>query len=223
MKNLNVKYGAMILFSMICFAFSSPSKAQSTDNGQKLQKCLSLINENIDSAYNYAFDWRNHYGGLNADYCMALVDIGKGEYEKGAKSLSLISISIPNNDKSKTTILSQAANAYILANMPDDAIKAMNLALGIKPHDPELLIDRARSYALAKSWTGAEKDLNEAINTKGEMPLVLRLRAETKLQQKNYNGAKEDIEKAIKLAPKDLDNYVERGRIIEAQRTGKLD
>jgi tetratricopeptide (TPR) repeat protein len=51
--------------------------------------------------------------------------------------------------------------------------------------------------------------------------LALRLRAETLLQQKYYEAAELDIAQALRLAPKDVDNWLVRGRIQEARRLGR--
>ena len=207
----------------IC-AIASPCIAQTTLTDPqmvRLHDCAAKAQTNAAGAYSDGLSWRLHYGAMLAEQCIALAQIGMGEYETGANRLFAIA-NAPDGgtDAQKTDMLVKSANAYLLAELPDGAIKALDLALKLKPNDGDLLIDRARASAMVAKWPEAEADLSQAMLARGPLGFALRLRAETRLQQKKYDLAEADINDALRLEPKQVDNYVVRGRVREARRLG---
>lgn len=207
---------------LVCaLLFPSFALAQSPDNNAKLAACIAKIETKPEDAYSDGLIWRLHYGGMKAEQCIALSMIGMGQYEAGARRLFAIA-NAPDGgaDNEKVQLLIKSANGFLLAELPEDAVKALDLALTLKPKDGDLLIDRARANAMLSKWDLAENDLTEAMSARGALGFALRLRAETRLQQKKYDLAEADINDALRLEPKEVENYVVRGRVREARRLG---
>lgn len=208
--------------SLLAFLIlAMPTIANAQSNDAKLKACIAKIETKPEDAYSDGLIWRLHYGGMQAEQCIALSLIGMGQYESGARRLFAIA-NAPDggSDSEKITLLIKSANSFLLASLPDDAVKALDFALTLKPNDGDLLIDRARANAMLEKWDLAENDLTEAMKARGPLGFALRLRAETRLQQKKYDLAEADIFDALRLEPKEVDNYVVRGRVREARRLG---
>ncbi|MBN8649631.1 MAG: hypothetical protein J0L55_16890 [Caulobacterales bacterium] len=215
------KYAAVI----IVIGISSPSVSQIYDPAKispeqkKREECVRLANNNAQKAINMAIDWRARFGSYDAEYCLGIANINNDNFEYGANKLIEIAPYFKARDiQFAAIIFSQAANGYLLAKMPENALLAINNTLEINKEDANALIDRARIYAELEKWQEAEIDLTNSMKLRGELALALRLRAETLLQQKKYSEALIDIERALTLEPKEVENYIIRGRIREAKR-----
>lgn len=191
------------------------------DDVARLGACVTKSRTNAAEAYEDGLQWRLRGGGLLAEQCVALAQIEQGEYSEGAQRLLAIagaSDGGPANER--LPLLVKAANAFLLAEIPDEAKKALDLALAIAPNDADILFDRARASAMLSQWVEAETDLTNAMATKAPLPLAYRLRAETRLQQGKYDLAEADVNEALRLEPREADNYHVRGRVRIARRTG---
>lgn len=224
MKYINslAKIFALALFANPALASDEISKPnKEISQSQKNAECLGLAEIKPEKAIDYAIDWRARFGGLNADHCLAIAYINSGNYSEGAKKLMIIAGAAETHDLSfKAKTLSKAANAYLLADMPDEALEAINLAIEIEKNSPNFLMDRARVFAMLTKWSDAEVDLTSAMKIGGEIGFALRLRAEAQMQLGKNDLALKDIERALELEPKAVDNYIVRGRIREAIRLG---
>lgn len=193
---------------------------ETSQNGKNAE-CLGLAETRPDKAIDYAIDWRARFGGLAAEHCLAIAYINSDKYEEGADKLMLIANAADTFDTQfKAKTFSKAANAYLLADMSDKALIAINSSLAIEGENPNYLIDRARVYAMLAKWSDAKIDLTNAMKKGGEIGIALRLRAESQMQLGENDAAQKDIERAIELEPKEVDNYIVRGRIREAIRLG---
>ncbi|WP_240006563.1 tetratricopeptide repeat protein [Pseudaquidulcibacter saccharophilus] len=228
MKNYFYPLAALIFVATPVLANDDPPPKHSPEriqhdieDNQKLADCVKLASTSPDKAYDEALNWRIHNGGLLAEECLAMVNIAREEYSYGAKKLYMIANATDAGDKTKRlSLLVKSGNTFLIAEDPENAKRAFDDALAIKGDDANIYVDRARTYAMLEKWDASETDLTQAMKLGGELPFALRLRAETRLQQKNYSGAETDINRAIELEPKEVDNYVVRGRVREAKRLG---
>ncbi len=220
MKKL-IKYFALLLLLNGATGANAqiydPSKI--TPEQKKRDECIRLSNHNPQKAIDMAIDWRSHFGANDAEYCLGIANINNDNFEYGARKLMEIAPFFKARDiKFASLIYTQAANGYLLAKLPEQALNAINIALEINKDDANSLIDRARIYADLEKWPEAEQDLTKAMKLKEPLGFALRLRAETLLRQNKFDDAIFDIDEAIKLEPKEVENYVMRGRIREAKR-----
>ena len=188
----------------------------------RLQACITKIDSAPFEAYEDGLVWRSQSGGIFAEQCLALARIANGDVAAGAARLAaLASAPDAGNADQRTLLLAKSANAWLMIEEYDPALRALNAALVLKPAEVDLLIDRARSFAGLGQWSKAQDDLTLALSKRPNDVLIFRLRAETYLQQKNYAAADQDVAEALRQSPRDIDNYVMRGRVLEARRLGR--
>jgi tetratricopeptide (TPR) repeat protein len=175
-----------------------------------------------EEALEDGFVWRSQGGGTFAEQCIAIARIEAGDIGGGAERLTALASAPDAGDfDQRVLIMARAANAWLMIEEFQPAQKVLDAALKLKPGEPDLLIDRARAKAGQGLWAEAQADLTACLSTRPLDVLALRLRAETLLQQKSYEAAELDIAQALRLAPKDVDNWLVRGRIQEARRLGR--
>lgn len=213
-----------LIFALL-LGISAPNIASAAaphpDDAARLNACITKTRTNATEAYEDGLQWRLHGGGLLAEQCVALAQIEQGEYSEGAQRLLAIAQASDGGPAAeKLGLLVKAANAFLLAEIPDEAKKALDLALAIEPNNSDALFDRARASAMLSQWLEAEVDITNAMANKAPLPLAYRLRAETRLQQGKYDLAEADINEALRLEPNEADNYHVRGRVRIARRTG---
>jgi tetratricopeptide (TPR) repeat protein len=189
----------------------------------RLQACITKIDVAPLEAYEDGLVWRGQSGGAFAEQCVALAKIANGDVAGGAARLAALANASDASDMDqRVLLLAKAANAWLMIDDFDAALRALNAALTLKPGEVDLLIDRARTFAGLGLWANAQGDLTLALSKRPGDALVFRLRAEAYLQQGGYNAAGQDVAEALRLAPRDVENYVMRGRVIEARRLGRV-
>ena len=203
------------------FATSAQAAIDPRD-AARLQACITKIDAAPMEAYEDGLVWRSQSGGAFAEQCIALAKIANGDVSGGASRLaSLASAPDAGDSEQRALLLAKAANAWLMIEDFDPALRALNAALTLKPVEVDLLIDRARAFAGLVQWQKAQDDLTLALSKRPREALIFRLRAETYLRLGNYGAAEQDVVQALRLAPSDIDTYVMRGRVIEARRLGR--
>jgi tetratricopeptide (TPR) repeat protein len=189
---------------------------------QRLQACIDKIDTAPLEAYEDGLVWRSQSGAHYAEQCIALARIANGDVAGGAARLAAIATAPDGGDADeRALLLAKAANAWLMIEDYDPALRALNAALTLKPAEVDLLVDRARAFAGTGQWQKAREDLTLALSKRPADALALRLRAETFVQLRDYDAADRDIAEALRIAPRDIDAYVMRGRAIEARRIGR--
>jgi tetratricopeptide (TPR) repeat protein len=191
----------------------------------RYQTCAASIEAAPEAAYESAMAWASESYAPQAMRCAGLALIELGRTAEGADRLYAVGATSAGGPPAvRISVLTQAANAYLLARAPDQAKRAMDRAIGLAAADdpafPDLLIDRARAFAMLGNWRQAEEDLSAALDRRGDDALSLRLRATARMRQNAFDLALKDAETAVALEPKDVDNLLVRGQAIEAKRTG---
>jgi tetratricopeptide (TPR) repeat protein len=191
-------------------------------DSSRLQACIAKIDIAPLEAFEDGLVWRSQSGGVFAEQCLALAKVASGDVAAGAARLAaLASAPDAGDSEQRALLLAKAANAWLMVEEYNGALRALNAALVLKPAEVDLLIDRARAFAGLGQWVKAQDDLTVALSKRPDDGLIFRLRAETHLQQANYDGAQRDVAEALRLAPRDVDSYLMRGRVIEARRLGR--
>jgi tetratricopeptide (TPR) repeat protein len=188
----------------------------------RLEACIAKIEIAPLEAYEDGLVWRSQSGASFAEQCIALARIANGDVGDGASRLAALATAPDAGDgDQRALLLAKAANAWLMIEQFDPALRALNAALGLKPAEVDLLIDRARALAGLSQWNKAQEDLTLALSKRPEDALIFRLRAETHVQLKNYDAADQDVAQALLLAPREVEGYVMRGRALEARRLGR--
>jgi tetratricopeptide (TPR) repeat protein len=209
--------------STVALFCTSAHAAIDPRDATRLQACLAKIETAPLEAYEDGLVWRSQSGASFAEQCIALARIANGDVSDGARRLAALASAPDAGDiDQRALLLAKAANAWLMIEQYDPALRALNVALGLKPAEVDLLIDRARALAGLAQWPQAQADLTLALSKRPTDALILRLRAETHVQMKNYDAADLDIAQALQLAPREVDGYVMRGRALEARRLGRV-
>jgi tetratricopeptide (TPR) repeat protein len=188
----------------------------------RLQACIAKIDVAPLEAYEDALVWRSQSGGVYAEQCLALAKIANGEIATGAARLAALASAPDAGDSDqRALLLAKSANAWLMIEEYDPALRAISAALVLKPGEVDLLIDRARTFAGQRQWSKAQEDLTLALSKRPADTLIFRLRAEAYLQQANYDAAQQDVSEALRLSPRDIETHVVRGRVSEARRLGR--
>jgi tetratricopeptide (TPR) repeat protein len=217
MKNKILIFALLFCPIVPSFAVAAPHP----DDVARLNACITKSRTSAAEAYEDGLQWRLRGGSLLAEQCIALAQIEQGEYSQGAQRLlAIANASDGGAQDEKLGLLVKSANAFLLAEMPEDAKAALDFALSIAPDNSDVLFDRARTNAMLSQWSEAEADLTRAMATKAPLSLAFRLRAEARMQQGKYDLAENDVSEALRLDPSDADNYHVRGRVRVARRTG---
>jgi tetratricopeptide (TPR) repeat protein len=212
----------VIAFAVVTFGPVTAQAAIDPRDAARLQACITKIETAPLDAYEDGLVWRSQSGGAFAEQCIALARIATGDVAGGASRLAAIASAPDGGDgDQRALLLAKAANAWLMIEQYDPALRALNAALALKPAEVDLLIDRARALAGLGQWSRAQEDLTLALSKRPTDALVFRLRAETYVQLKNYDAADRDVAEALRLAPRDVEAFVMRGRALEARRLGR--
>lgn len=186
---------------------------------QRLDACIVKIDENPEEAYEDGLAWINEGARPFARQCTALALVELGHAAEGAARLEELANAEDGGSLGQRVIyLTQSGNAWLIAGQPAAALVTLNNAIRLSPQDPELKADRAAALMELGKWGEAQTDLDEALVALPADGAVLKMRAETRLNLNDLSGAEKDIARAISVNAEDIDAYVLRGRVREAQR-----
>jgi len=185
----------------------------------KHKTCLEQIGVDADIAYEEAMIWRSEGGGRRARHCEAMALFAVGQKEEAAHRLdALAKAPDGGNDEMRMGYYAEAANFWLLSEMPERAYASATAGLKLDETYVDLRIARARAYALLGRYADAETDLSNALVFEREHPEALRYRADARRKQGKLEGARTDIERALIAAPDSVETALVRGEIIEAIR-----
>ncbi|HVP85575.1 MAG TPA: hypothetical protein VMS78_12725 [Rhizomicrobium sp.] len=177
---------------------------------QRYNLCLALAAKDPQTAYEKASAWKGRGGMMYAAHCEAVALVNLKRYPEAARKLATLA-----NDKfdaaTRVQILIQAANAWMMAQQPGEALPLLSDALEISPSNIDALTDRARARAMHGDWTGADSDLTMALGKDPTRADLYVLRSSARQAMGKMADARADIDKALSLVPGYGEALVERG------------
>ena len=180
----------------------------------RYDSCVNQVEINPAAAIAVAQAWEDTGGGLPAGHCKALAMLYAGDEEKAATLLVSLAYSTPEPPVDlRADLLSQAGNAYLMAERAAAARESFSHALEFRPGDPDLLIDRARAFAMERDWQNAIADLSRAYDIAPARADVLVLRASARKESGDARGARVDLDAALQLAPNSTQALFDRARL----------
>jgi tetratricopeptide (TPR) repeat protein len=183
-------------------------------DAQHYDRCLQTAHSNPQKAYEDAEAWRNVGGGFPAQHCSAVALIALKRYaEAAAKLESLANAMMAAGPEMRGDALEQAGQAWLLAGKANEAKSAFDAALGFKPKDAELLIDRAEAYALNDKYFDAIDDLNAVLDQTPNRVDALVYRGSAYRRLGSLDLASDDIDRALRLDPNSVPGLLERGNL----------
>jgi len=189
------------------------AKAESLDNANKYQACITLAANDPDEAFDAALEWHDLGGGHGADHCAAVALIGLKFYKEGAERLERLALAIKAEKEFKAQLLGQAGQAWLLAGSFSRARDVQTAALELTPDSVELLIDRSQAKAADKLYFQAVDDLNQALELDPSRIDALIFRASAYRFLDNFDMALEDVDKALSMHPDQPDALLEKGNL----------
>ena len=175
---------------------------------------MALANEDPGAARDLAERWRDRGGAHPADHCYAVALIGLKQYKEAATRLEkLAQAMVRASPALRADVLGQAAQSWLLAGDPARAYAADSTALGLRPDDAGLLVDRAEAAGSAGWLDKAIADLDRVLKADPTRIDALIYRASAYRQLNSLDLALDDAEHAIALEPNAVAGLLERGNI----------
>jgi tetratricopeptide (TPR) repeat protein len=180
-------------------------------------KCMTMIADDPEGAEAIATSWQASGGGDGAIHCQALAAIASGEPETGAATLENLAHGEKTQGFTRAVLLGQAAEARLMADQAEAALRDSTEALDISPDDPDLLIGRANANDALDRPNDVMEDLNEVLRLDPSRGDALVLRASVLRRMDKLDEAGADIDKALALDPEDADALLERGILRQSR------
>ncbi|MFT6559480.1 tetratricopeptide repeat protein [Sneathiella sp.] len=202
----------LIGLGVVLFLSTTGSVTVMANDAAEYESCIKLTKREPEMAFESALSWRDQGGGFPARHCAALALVGMKKYHLAAPRLEKLAHEMQQAGSDFVIpILSQAANAWLLAEDYPRANAVASAALELEPGNIELLIDRSHILAKAKNYQEAYDDLDLALRLDPTRPDALAYRGATLRQLGDNKRALEDIELALSLQPDLTDALIERG------------
>ncbi|TYO89095.1 hypothetical protein [Oceanicella actignis] len=180
--------------------------------------CVALLDADPAAAREAAAEWRRFGGGAQAGICEALALSALGAQATAARLLDQLAAeeagaAPPERLRAMRAL---AADLWLAARRPEQALASLAAALDLAPGDPALLAARAQARAMTQDWAGARADLDAALRAAPGAPALLVARAQARAALGDAAGALADAEAALAAAPEDAQAWLEAGRALEA-------
>ena len=224
--NLQIKLAASL-----CIFMHASALAQEPTAANRYDDCMQMANEKPAEALNIALLWQEDMGGAPARHCEAVSLFNLAEFGEAGARFELIAedirvgLGMPTVDGKKyaadsamfATMLSQAAQAWLLAGELDRAHDAASRALSIvtkaSPLHIKLLIERAQISAADEDFELALEDIDAALTFEPHNLLALLFHAATHRALGHYSDAKTSIDLAYAIDTKNPTILLERANI----------
>lgn len=205
-------YPVAVIFLLLLIA-TPDSHAQVIDNAREYAECMALTKRDPQAAFDRAGSWEGLGGGEAAEHCGAAALIGLALYEEAATRLEALARATRRDAPFKAALLSQAAQAWLLAGNPAQAHSVLSTALTLDPSNAELLIDRSTTLAALNNYAEARRDLDRAIQLSPIRAEAFAFRASALRILGDTAGAIADAERALQLDPTLPEALMERGNL----------
>ncbi len=195
----------------------------------RYRACIARTASNPEAARKAAELWLTKEGGVPAKHCLALALIALNKPAEGAQWLEeaerdmadrkgLGAVGAQGGPGLQAALLSQAANAWMMAQDYDRAYSALTDALAVLPVADkdkriEVLSDRARALAAQNRWKDAIGDLGSAIALDDKRVELYVLRATAYRRLGEFKLADADLTRALALDGDNAAALLERGNL----------
>lgn len=199
-------------------------------------RCTATVSDDPDGARDYAEDWLNHGGGLEAQQCEALARIELGDVATAAASLDRLAHvpgwpvgdsahagmqpDTPQSLRRRAAVAEQAARAWQADDSPKQAFDSATYGLMLEPDDVPLRLVYARVAVELDQPQRAIDTLTPLPSVPAERDEALVARAAAWRRMGRIEQAMTDINAALKDMPRNGAALLERG--ILYQREGQM-
>ena len=186
--------------------------AQSVVQSREYDQCIELAMREPDAGFERAIAWRDLGGGVAARHCVAVALYGLGQFRESALRLERLAQENVNPGL-QISLLSQAGNAWLMAEEDERAHAALSAGLKLAPDHLDILIDRSLVYAAAENYWETVDDLNRALDIDPNNADALVFRASAYRYLDSLDLAVEDVNRALSFKPDHVAAFLERGII----------
>ncbi|WP_233133239.1 lipopolysaccharide assembly protein LapB [Acetobacter sp. DmW_043] len=185
-------------------------------------KCDVMTGDDPYGARDYAQDWLKHNGGRPALHCFALAQMSVGEEVAAAKILNDLARNGPfsgpdSSDGQRAVIASEAAQAWLAASQPSEAVTIADYGLSLQGADMTLMLLRARAQLMMGHFDVVARDLGALVARTPQVSAeIYMLLASAERRDGLLPQAQLHIARAAEIAPQDSAVLLERG-IIRGQ------
>ena len=195
-------------------ATASPAAGAGIDHAHEYDACLHLARRAPAEALAAAAAWQAAGGGNAARHCAAMALFHRGDFREAAVDLNDLADELAGVDgRLAADLYIQAGKAWVLAEAPERALTALDAAIGIGHHDPEIHVARSYAHAARGDYQAAVDDLDAAAALAPRRAEVYLLRGAARRFLADYDLALDDLERALALAPRNAEVYLERGNV----------
>lgn len=203
----------LLIISAAAAALFTTAAAQES----RYHDCVALIEADLELGRVAAQQWVSEGGGANARHCLAVADLKAGFPKLAAIRLEeTAERRDAGDDLVRARLLSQATNAWLEANEPTLAEKALNKAFDLTPNAGELHLTAAHVYAALERWQLVINAVAAAETAGFVSAQTYVLRGRAYAAQGSYQTAADDVVNALVLDPVNVDALVLRGEIQQA-------
>ncbi len=200
-----------IISAFLLFFLCFPAMAEEIDHARKYQACMALAEREADDAFDAALAWRGLGGGDAADHCIAKALLYLKQYAESATRFEALAQKVVAEPGFKADLLGHAAQGWLMADDPERAIDVLSAALGLKPEDTDLLVDRGLARAELRRYAAAEGDFSRAIEINPRRAEAFVFRAAARRYMDKLKTAETDVEQALMIDPENPLALLERG------------
>ena len=190
-----------------------PAMAEEIDHARQYEACMSLAEREAGAAFDSALAWRELGGGDAADHCIAKALLYLKQYAESATRFEALAQKVVAEPAFKADLLGHAAQGWLLADDPEHADDVLSAALGLKPDDTDLLVDRGLARAAIHRYAAAETDFSRAIEINPRRAEAFVFRAAARRYMDDLENAGADAEQALLIDPDNPLALLERGLI----------
>lgn len=190
-----------------------PVNAEEIDHARQYEACMALAEREADDAFDSALAWRELGGGDAADHCIAKALLYLKQYAESATRFEALAQKIVAEPAFKADLLGHSAQGWLLADDPERADDVLTAALGLKPDDPDLWVDRGLARAAMRRYSAAIADLSRAIEIDPRRTEAYTFRAAARRYMDDLDPAIADAEQALVIDPENPHALLERGII----------
>jgi tetratricopeptide (TPR) repeat protein len=204
----------LTLLALILLTPAAPVRAQTEAlDEQRYNACLAQVQENAETGFERARDWRIQGGGIPARHCAALALVNLQKFATAAQMLESIAQDMGADAAMalRVDVLAQAGQAWLMQGDVARAIAVQTAALRLRPDDVELLIDRSIGYGGSGRFWEAIDDLNRIIELQPRRVDAFVFRASAYRLVEAPELALDDVAEALRLQPGNPDALLERG------------
>ncbi len=193
------------------------------DHEREYRACRSLVYRDAWAALEAADSWAAVGGGPAALHCAALAHLELDQPDQAA--LRLERLAANSGRMPPAEAWSQAANAWILARRPAEALAAIGRALALAPQEADLHVDRGRILADLGRMPEARDALARAVELQPDRAETHAFLAAALRRLRQPEEALTAATTALALEPDNPIALLERGlsRLALADRPGARD